>query len=352
MSSAPYAKLDEALDLLSAYGPDLANGLTSHAPMAIEALCAMDRADAVLPWLEHYRKGMLPRPATVERVTRDNWRGALARENRFADWSAFFNEEMSNAPWPKVLNEWVGHLAPGICASAAHGVIRVGHAVRALGVEETPLRRRELADGLGYWAAWYQELPTDLAASPTRLCPREAIKAVPIVPAEQRRFTGTIVGSLEALSEFPAFAPTIGLLDVGGDARTLLNELADVFARIYLANVHDVLTAIVFVHGVTDLAALDAMLPHLDDATVRTAARYAWQASCGLYAAFGTSPASASQVEPAREDGPTLIDMAVAHGDEHAIKFTEACLRFEQRAASPVFRAAARNAIEVLPRVH
>ena len=75
---------------------------TSHAPMAAEALCALGRPDAVMPWLEHYRQGMLPRPRAVERITRDNWRGALAREDRFADWSAFFNEELARAPWPTV----------------------------------------------------------------------------------------------------------------------------------------------------------------------------------------------------------------------------------------------------------
>lgn len=351
MTAATYATMDEALDLLSPYGPDLSNGLTSHAPMAAEALCAMGRPDAVLPWLEHYRKAMLPRPTTVERITHDNWRSALARGDRFADWSAFFNAALQDASWPAVLNEWVGHLAPGICASAAHGVIRVGHAVRSLAVGVSPLRLRELADGLGYWAAWYQELPTNLSGAAPRLRPREAIKAVRVVPAEQRRFAGTIVSSLEALSDVPDFAPVIGLLDVSGEPQDVLNDLTEVFARVFLANVHDVLTAIVFVHGVTDMAALDTMLPHLDDATARRALRYAWQASCGLYAAFGSRPDPRREITAPGEDRDTLVDMAVAHGDEHAIKFTEACLRFDAIAPSPAYRAAARNALSVLPRV-
>lgn len=349
---AAYAAMDEALDLLSAYGPDLANGLTSHAPMAAEALCAMGRADAVMPWLERYRTGMLPRPSTTYRIPGDNWRNALSQADRFADWSAFFDEELKSAPWPAVLNEWVGRLAPGICASAAHGVIRVGHAVRSLDVGASPLRLRELADGLGYWAAWYQELPTNLTPAPRAVRPREAINAVRVVPPGERHFAGTIVSSLEALSSFPDFASVIGLVDVGGDIKTLVTELSEVFARVYLANVHDVLTAIVFVHGVTDLAALEPMLPHLDDATARTAVRYAWQASCGLYAAFGSRPAPEGEIETPREARDTLIDMAIAHGDEHAIKFTEACLRFDAIAPSPAYRSAARDAIRVLPRVH
>jgi hypothetical protein len=131
--------IDEALEILSAYGPDLSNGLTSHAPMVAETLCAMGRPEAVLPWVERYRKGMLPWPAAHERISRDDWRSALAQVHRVGDWRAFFQEELHSAPWRAVLDRWVGRLAPGICASATHGVIRVGHAARGLAESESPL---------------------------------------------------------------------------------------------------------------------------------------------------------------------------------------------------------------------
>lgn len=347
---AAYASMDDALDILAEYGPDLRNGLTSHAPMAVEALCALGRPEAVRPWLDEYRKGMLPRPPFRERIPPEQWRSALAQPERVADWNAFFEEELRAAPWPVVLNRWAGRLAPGICASAAHGVIRVGHAVRSLGASESPLRVRELGDGLAYWAANYQELPTSDRAPERALRPRDAIARVAVVPTERRVFTGTIVSSLEGLREFPEFAPVIGFVDVSGDASVLVSELAEVFARVYLANTHDILTAIVFIHGVTSVAALGNLLPYLDEATARVALRYAWQTGCGLYSAFGSRPAPAEEIEPPREDADTLIDMAVAHGDEHAIKFTEACLHHSVLTGSPAFLAAARNALEVLPR--
>jgi len=43
--------------------------------------------------------------------------------------------------------------------------------------------------------------------------------------------------------------------------------------------------------------------------------------------------------------------MAVAHGDEHAIKFTETCLRHHALNPSPAYLAAARNALDMLPPV-
>ncbi len=344
-----YTPMDEILAQLSAYGPDLSNGLTNHAPMATEALCAVGRPEAALPWVEHYRAGMLPWPPPAERITSDNWRGALAQTDRIADWRAFFAEELQTAPWRAVLDRWVGRLAPGICASATHGVIRVGHAVRSLTESESPQRRHELADAFASWAYAYQELPTSHAAA-YALRPHAAITRVAVVPPERRRFSGTITSSLEALTDFPDFAPVIGLLDINGDTGQLVAALTEVFARVYLANAHDVLTTIVFIHGVTSVAALGNLLPHLEAPTARTALRFAWQASCGLYAAFGSHPLPQRDIEPPREDAATLVDMAIAHGDEHAIKFTEACLRYDALNPSPAYRAAARSALNLLPR--
>jgi hypothetical protein len=318
--------------------------------MAAEALVALGRPDAVIPWLEGYRGSLLPRRAPRDRIAPDGWRAALGREELFPEWLVFFERELDAAPWANVLAAWTGRLAPAFCASATHGVIRVGHAVRTLADAESAARRRELAEGLAYWAAAYQILPGGPDASrPLRpLRPRDAIAAVPLVPEAQRRFTGTIVGSLQALDGFPDFRNAIGLLAVDGPVEPLLSELTETFARVFLANAHDTLTAIVFVHAVTSAAALRSLLPHLDDAAMRTALRYAWQTACALHAAFGKRPPPSGAVPPPRESRDALVDMAIANGDEHAIKFTEACLREHALAPSPAYLAAARRAIDLL----
>src|SRR5580765_6772085 len=177
-----YSTMDEALAFLAPYGPDLRTGLTNHAPMAVEALCALDRAHAVMPWLDGYRKVLAPRPAERERIGVESWRAALGREDRAADWTAFMEEELAERSWRDVAARWTARLAPGICASATHGVIRTGHAVRSL------------------MAAEYQILPTGRAATPAAR-PAEAIARVPVVPEAQRRFSGTITSSLEALAD-------------------------------------------------------------------------------------------------------------------------------------------------------
>jgi hypothetical protein len=155
---ASYSSMDEALEILSAYGPDLQNGMTSHAPMAAEALCAMGRPEAVIPWVETHRKGMLPRAEPGARIDRAGWRAALGRMDRAPDWGAFFAEELKEASWPDVIDRWVGRLAPGMCAAATHGVIRVGRAVahgdeHAIKFAEVCLGRHALRPSSAYLAA-------------------------------------------------------------------------------------------------------------------------------------------------------------------------------------------------------
>lgn len=344
-----YAPLDDALDEIAPYGIALDNGNSNHAPMVAEALCALGRADAVLPWLARYRGRMRQRPAAGERICSDDWRGALGRRERFADWSEFFGEEVREAPWREVVDCWVGRLASGFCAAATHGVIRVGHAVRGLAENETRSRLRELADALAGWASVWQELPAgDLSANGT-LTPREAIAKVPVVPPDKRA-RGNIVAALGVLGDFPEFAPAIGLIDTGGAAAPLAAELTETFARVYLANAHDIPTTIAFIHGVTSHAALGNMVPHLSEATARAASRYAWQTGCGLYACFGGGTPLADPVEPQDTDMDALADRAVQNGDEHVIKFTEACLSRHAIDPSPAYLAAAEHVHGIIRR--
>jgi hypothetical protein len=176
------------------------------------------------------------------------------------------------------------------------------------------------------------------------MSPREAVRSLPIIPAERRR-PGNITAALDGLSDLPEFAPAIGLIDIEGDLDALVAEFGEIFARIYLANVTTTLTLIAFIHGVTSLHAIGNILPQVSDATGRRLTRYGWQAGCGLYVCFGNGTVIADAVQDGAEDTERLIDQAVMNGDEHAIKFTEACLQFNERRLSPAFDAAVRHAL-------
>ncbi len=349
MQVPSYASLDDALEILVGSGIALKNGNSNHAPMVAEALCAMGRPEAVTPWIARYRERLLPRPAATDAIRGEDWRPALGDRDRFTDWALFLHQELQQAPWHEVLDRWTKRLAPGFCGAATHGVIRVGHAVRSLEAAETPARLRELADALASWAATYQELPSADHAADGATAPRQAIARVAVIPQEKRRNLGNITASLAMLDDFPEFAPAIGLLDVTGDMDRLLAELSEVFALVHLANANDVLTTIVFIHGVTSLAALGSIIPRVSEDTARLVLRYAWQSGCALYACFGGGKAIAEKLEPGQEGDATLIDRAVANGDEHVIKFTEACLRRQTLRPSPAYPAAIVRVLETIP---
>ncbi len=343
-----YTLHDTALDFLAVYGPNLANGMTSHAPMVAEALAALGRPNAVMPWLESYRAGLRPRSEASGACFGADWQLALGRERNPADWSVLFENELREAAWREVLARWTPRLAAGLCAAATHGVIRVGHAARALERGESALRLRELAEGLGYWAATHQTLGAPRNGARGSLRPRAALAKVRVLPPEKRRLGGSIVLALGALAGFPDFAPVIDTLDASGPPGRLISELSETFALAYLANARDFGSAIVFVHGVTSVAALRAVLPHLEAPQAERLVRYAFQAGAALYAAYGIEPAPRAEIEAPREDRETLVELAITNGDDHAIKFTEACLSEYELNPSPAYLAAAGHAIGML----
>jgi hypothetical protein len=345
---ADYTTLDEALGIIAPAAPELANTFSNHAPMAIEAMCALGRSDAALPWLERYRKGFVPRAAPQDRLTEANWREALGQPRRFADWAAFFARELAEQPWRQVVDRWTARLAPGIVAAAMHGVLRTGHVVRALGVEDTPPRRRELSDGLAYWASEFQRLPSERRPR-ARALPSAAIAGVATIPLERRGEFGSLTGALGQLDAFPPFRATLDAVDPAPDPAAFLSDLTLTFARVYLANARDWLTTIAFIHTVTGPSALRPLLGLLDAETGHLALAHAWEASAGLYATHATE-SRLPVVEAATASPDDLVERALACGDEHGIKFAEVCLREHALLPDPAFLAAAEHAIGMLSR--
>jgi hypothetical protein len=339
--------LDDVLERFASTGPEFGPGLSNHGPMAAEALVALGRGDAVVSWSEWYVSRLAAHPQARNRIDESNWREALGEIGRAGDWIAFFDEDLRERPWRDVLEAWVVRLGPGIMAGATHGVLRTAHAVRALGAGDHRQRLHELAEGLGYWAARYQELPGTLAAPGTMRVP-EAIASVPLVEDEHRR-SGLIFNAVKAV-ETEVFAPVINYVADDAGVDDFVSDLTRTFVRQYLLNADT--ASIAFVHTVTAPSALRILAPHLTDATRGAAMRYAWQACASIYAAFGDVEADRPPApdEAVEYDAGDLIEQAVAARDEHAIKFTEACLREHRITGDPAFIVAARDVVVRLRR--
>jgi len=338
------ATIDEALEILHRTGPDLVSGNSNHGPMVTEALFALGRPDAVLPWIEGYKSRFQDRPQTRNPISPGGWHESLGDRSRSADWVAFFDRELVEASWQAVLQAWVPQLAPGLWAAATHGLIRTGHAVRSLAAGTTPPRLHELAEGLGYWAARYQILPGRPSGRHTGHSPSAAIQYVGRVHGPDFEARGSIVQRVKGLDEQPEFAQAVDLVDTAGDLSWFISELTETCAGIYLANPKGLVG---FVHTVTAPSALRLLAPYLTDTDAQLAARYAWQACAAIYAWYSTTPPpSLSDLTPPTEAPETLIDRAVVAGGAHTIKFTEACLREYALHPKPVYLVAARDAAE------
>jgi hypothetical protein len=337
------ATIEDALEILKGTGPEFGRGLSNHGPMAAEALLALGRDEEVVPWVEQYKRQLDVHPVSRSPISRDDWQNALGAISRVGDWISFFDAELTERPWQSVLDEWIVRLAPGLVAAATHGVIRTGHAVRSIAAAETSLRRHELAEGLGFWAARYTRLPERQSGKAGVLSPSQAISHVGLLPAEDKTHVGLLSDRLRPLDDLSEFADVINLVDDQAETSAFVSDMTETFARVYLANVAPTEQPIGLIHAVTSPSAIRLIAPHVSPKGAALLRRYSWQAAAAIYTAIGeVAPGDTDDAPlPRSED---IVDAAVATGDPHAIKFAEACLREYSLNPRPAYMHAAGDA--------
>jgi hypothetical protein len=343
--------LDEGLSRLAGTGPEFRGGLSNHGPMAAEALVRLGRADAVEHWLDGYLGKLDEAPRPAGPVTDETWRAALGEISRVADWEAYLRAQLAAEPWRDVFARWWPRLLPGVAAAATHGVIRTSHAARSLAAAEaagadTGPRRDELARGISYWAASYLELPGVPRTTGHRDLP-SALAGLPTAGLAPER--GLITTQLAAqLPALPGFADAVAGLRPPADPAADLRDLAATFTRVFLG--YGRTRPISLLHAVTAPVAARSVLPLLPASLARPTYDALWQVAAGLYTVYTggvtPEPLPAGPAPPADD----VTARAVAAGDEHAIKLTEACLRLHAETPDPVFLHAAARASELLGR--
>jgi hypothetical protein len=338
----PFDLLDGTYERLADTGPEYGGGLSNHGPMAAEALLRIGRADAIETWVTRYMTGLEDAPRAGSPISEATWRDALGDLRLVADWEIYLDAQLQESHWADVLARWWARLLPGISAGATHGVIRTAHAVRALDDGETPERVAELARGLAYWAARYVVLPgRPLTAGTDGL--GDALAAVPFLVGGPG---GLITARLAALDGVEGFPESVARLEPPDDVPAALDALTATFAHAYLERGHQF--PIPYIHGVTAPAAVRLVLPHLPSAQWRVSFDAIWQVAAAIQSAYGDGPVRPVSDGGASADRDHLIDQAVGTNDEHAIKFTEACLRQYDQLPDPVFLLAAEDVVERL----
>jgi hypothetical protein len=299
--------LDEALVRLGSFGPEFGGGLSSHGSMVVEALVRLGRADAVGRWVDDYVHRLEPAAEPSGRAA------TLGDITTVGDWERRFAGELDAARWTEVVGRWLPQLLPGVMAAATHGWLRTAHAARALRAHDTPARRAELARGLAYWAARYQELPGPTQPTGTR----SLAAAVSSLPARPGDGPGLIFEQVRALDGDADF---VAVVDSAEPSALTFDSLLATAATVIRAGNAE--APIVYVHTLTPTAALRSLAGILDASSLPLALGCTWRAVAALIATYPVARGDPGEAEEV--DAADVVDRAVTGGDEHAIKVAEA----------------------------
>jgi len=361
MTSAMAGTLDEAYERLRRTGPEFDGYLSNHGPMVAEAMVRRGHGEVMGSWLDAYMRRLEGFPRSTGPIGSD-WRHALGDPRRIADWTALFDQELAERQWREVLNTWWPRLLPGLVAAATHGVIRVGHAVRALAEDgDDEAHVAELAQGLAYWAARWQTVPAGhagalaaAAAGRARAAtPLESLAAVPRIDEQ----SGGIRERLTRLGDLPGWPAALADFSVPtapDQVRALLAGLVDAATLRYLSYGHG--NGVMLVHSATAPNAVLRALPALDAGLWAPSLTAAWAASSALTAVYAPAlpapraqlPESSAAAESPAETVTATFARAVEHGDAHVIKFADTAVEVYARTGDHDAIAAALRAMELI----
>jgi hypothetical protein len=320
---SPNATYDEVLEALLKTELEFGE-FSNHGPMVADALVASGKPERVASWVEQYGKDLLLRqPAAA--LPAEQRAAALGIWDRRAEWIAAYEEELLTiAPRELIAREWA-KLGPGLVGALWHGVIRSGHAMRGLEREDNEVRRKELAQGLGYWAAKHQQLPgVPGARAVSGLDVTQALSAVPRVPEAERK-TGVVVErELDVLEGRADFVDAVEAVDLDAlPVEEALTQLVTAASRLF---VNQGKRSIKLLHAITGTSVLRLIFPSLDAAQQRQAIGFAFQAVAAAHAAWSGAKSWDAIAAPTRTM-ESLIAQAASSDDAHHIKLGEAARR-------------------------
>lgn len=344
-------EVDTALTAIHRFGFDYGHGFSDHSPMVIEALEFADRSDHIAGWLERYLPRLNPsRPAAEIQAIE-----SAERECTRLGWKQFARRELHE-------------LADAAPSGAGHGVLRAAHALRSLRRHDSPPRRAELARAFANWRLCALNVAPRIRTTPS-------VHAVAAAPSAQRVLMG-----LEPSDDLQASSFTDMLrLVLTPELCALLyqvslpTETAEAAATLTSAAAESMRqgpksSSLALLHGFTTAVALRDLLdtesqptgdPNPGDPVNERLFRSMLVTIAGLRVGYGGNadheppsphePASQTS-EPVLVEPGSLIDAALAHGDEHAIKLAVALSAEEGHRghAVPALRSAVQRSLTAI----
>lgn len=315
--------------------------LANHLPMVLEAMMRLGASpDRLSEYAEHYITAHavpFPPPA-IAPLDESTWRACLGQRERETDLRDFFAQRVAELGGRETIARYMPDLAPGIAASATHGLMRLAYAV---------LRRDETEIGiaLGYWAATYLAFPAVPERLPDVSEPAELVLGMVGEPS----FANVTVSStllwkwIEAMGEIPAFQQRLGRLVPSPD---LLTKVRSASLVLYAGTM-----SFEALHAVTGSHWLRLVGPHVIDAPALVI-RF-WEVVLSLYPKIGMPPLPDQQWLARQRQLPVPPDSAiaaaaVASNDEHDHSLVFSALEEFRFTGDPLYRVLAARRVGLI----
>ncbi len=325
------ADLHRLLDQGVQRHPETPEGLTSHLPMALQALQALGAPERRLQAFHAVHDPRFARdigeraPALLP-----DWRVLRGQADTYAPLRGHFQAQLAARSSAAVLQEVLPDLFSGAAAAAFHGPIRAAHALQAG-------HGGELACALAYWAWRWQPvaMPTGGVGQqgPATAFDFDTWAARLEAAALQWTPQAPLISARIRLAEHaPAFQALAGALHLDTDTLPRVNAWA---AARYAAT-----RSFTVLHMVTGLHAIELLLAQGGEAAVVLPALVPALTAAYLAARMSQWP---ELPPPPQRDWPDVIAAAIASDDEHVIKLVHvAWQRFAQTQDAVYHRAALR----------
>ncbi|WP_337270927.1 questin oxidase family protein [Oryzifoliimicrobium ureilyticus] len=285
--------------------------LANHLPMVLEAMARLGATTSRLEeFAEHYigTHAVPFPPLAVAPVNEASWLSALGDRARETDLRNFFETVVGRIGREAAVRQYLPTLAPGVAASATHGLMRLAYAL--LRSDDT-----EVAASLGYWAATYlayEGVPAD----------RERAVTDPLEYLVDMRSEPSLYGLnapthllwkwIEAMGKVPEFHQRLGRMAAGPDFLDLIRPAA---LSLYAGTM-----SFEALHAVTGCHWLRLVSPYVDEPQYLV--MHFWEVVFALYTKIDMPlPPTKDLMEAWRSlplpDDQAIASAAVASNDEH-----------------------------------
>jgi len=341
MTEDARASLDGLLAEMPSLGSEFALTFANHAPMVLVAQARMGGSPAQMRrFFDFYHgyKQLLPFSECDFDIATADWQAHLGNRAAEGAYRRLFQAEFARKGRAAVLAEWLPRLAPGIGASAFHGLMRTAYGV----IDDNDA---EIILGLAYWCASWLTMPGATGAAPLSADPAAILVHAGAIPAMHGQPVHALIWhNMRQSFALPGFETAGDWLEIDD---TALARCAAASIALFAAT-----QDFCALHAVTGMHWIRVLAP-FHDATPEMVRRF-WAGVAALmnemrYPAL-PSPETLDRWRALPcPDWPEIFAAACQSLDEHDLSLSFTASQEEAVYGDPLYRRAAARRVGLIP---